>query len=495
MPGSGLVHDVVIVGYGAAGANAAIAAHDAGARVVVVEKCASGGGNSALCAGAMVLPGDLDTARAYYHALAAGTADAAMVHAFADAMMGMPALLARLGVQPRDEPTIRPTYPALMTGRLRQLHVQPTGAQGFALLDRAVRDRNIAILAGAPVTGLVQHAPTGAVRGVLARVRGEPVELLARQAVVLTCGGYASNPVLLARYNLPGAAPFIFPWGAPGNTGDGLRLAVDAGAALWHMDAVEWGKLCARVPSTQFGTAIGYGLGRTQRAGSYLLVNRAGQRFMAEDTPLSHNKAPLALLEHDGAAYRHMPAFLMCDQAFCNKGPLAPTAQMYRTKRGGVVGRALVHQVYDWSADNQAEMAAGWVIQAASIAALAGHIGVDPMMLARTVRQYNHAAADHLDTQFGRNGRTLVPLGSGPYYAVEVGLAVVNTQGGPKRNVHCQVLDRQDRAIPRLYAAGELGSFFGALYQVGSNYPEAWAFGQVAGRMAAAEPPWTGAEG
>jgi succinate dehydrogenase/fumarate reductase flavoprotein subunit len=52
------------------------------------------------------------------------------------------------------------------------------------------------------------------------------------------------------------------------------------------------------------------------------------------------------------------------------------------------------------------------------------------------------------------------------------------------------VLDYNDGVIPRLYAAGELGSFFGFLYQGGSNYPEAWAFGQIAGKRAAAETSW-----
>jgi len=71
-----------------------------------------------------------------------------------------------------------------------------------------------------------------------------------------------------------------------------------------------------------------------------------------------------------------------------------------------------------------------------------------------------------------------------------MGLVLVNTQGGPKHNKLCQVLDPDDKPIPRLYAAGELGSFFGFLYQEGSNYPEAWAFGRIAGRQAAAEKPF-----
>lgn len=79
--------DVLIIGYGAAGANAAIAAHDAGARVLIVEKMPAGGGNSAVCAGAMVIPESLEAAISYYRALSSGTADEPMIRTFAEAMM------------------------------------------------------------------------------------------------------------------------------------------------------------------------------------------------------------------------------------------------------------------------------------------------------------------------------------------------------------------------------------------------------------------------
>jgi hypothetical protein len=53
---------------------------------------------------------------------------------------------------------------------------------------------------------------------------------------------------MLANFHFPGATDYIFPWGTPGNTGDGIKLAAEAGAALWHMATVEWG-FRARKPS------------------------------------------------------------------------------------------------------------------------------------------------------------------------------------------------------------------------------------------------------
>jgi succinate dehydrogenase/fumarate reductase flavoprotein subunit len=76
---------------------------------------------------------------------------------------------------------------------------------------------------------------------------------------------------------------------------------------------------------------------------------------------------------------------------------------------------------------------------------------------------------------------------SPPYFGTELCLNIINTHGGPVHNAAAQVIGINDKPIPRLYAAGELGSFFGHLYQGGSNFPEALAFGRIAGRNAAAE--------
>ena len=483
--------DVLIVGYGAAGANAAIAAHDAGARVVIVEKLSSGGGNSAVCAGGMVIPQSLEAAIGYYRALSSGTVSDEMICAFAEAMLGIPDLLSRLGLEFITEPPIPASFPSMSDSKLKVIHINPTGENGFRFLEGQVKDRKIEVLTDAQVKTLIQNSETREVLGVKAQRKGRDIRLLARKGVILTCGGYASNPAMLANFNCPGATDYIFSWGSPGNTGDGISLASEAGAALWHMAAIEWGRFCAREPSKKFGTAIGYGLGRTKRAGSYMFVNKFGERFMAEDTRLSHCKAQLDILryDHDKGEYRNLPAFMIFDQSYLSGGPIAPTAQMLQTKRGGIVGYSLVHNIYDWSVDNQAEIDEGWVLQAKTVADLAHKIGSETDVLEETIRKFNRACAERCDSQFGRNGNTLLPFETPPYFAVELGLSVVNTQGGPKRNVNGQVLDHNDGVIPRLYAAGELGSFFGFLYQVGSNYPEAWAFGQIAGKMAAAETP------
>ena len=483
--------DVLIVGYGAAGANAAIAAHDAGARAMIIEKLAFPGGNSGVCAGAMVIPESLEEAIQYYRALSFGTAEEEMIRSFAEEMVGIPRLLSGLGVEFKVRRTEPAYFPSFLTGQVKRIQVSPTGAEGFRFLQNLVQDRKVEVLMDTPATSLIQDPRTREVIGVKAQSKGKEITVLAHRGVILACGGYEYNRGMVADFHFPGATDYIFPWGTPGNTGDGIKLASEAGAALWHIASIEWGAFNARKPSQKFGTAVGAGLGRAMPEGSFIFVNRKGKRFMPENTSLIHRKAPLEILffDHERAEYRNLPAYMVFDDAYRRKGPIASTREHFQEMWGGPVGYPAVHKIYEWSRDNQAEIDQGWVIQADTLADLAGKIGADAPALEETVRNFNRACAEGGDPQFGRPGKSLSPLATPPYYAVELALTLVNTQGGPKHDKDCQVLDFAGKAIPRLYAAGEVGSFFGFLYQGGSNYPEAWAFGQIAGKRAAAETP------
>lgn len=76
-----------------------------------------------------------------------------------------------------------------------------------------------------------------------------------------------------------------------------------------------------------------------------------------------------------------------------------------------------------------------------------------------------------------------------PFYCIKLYPATYNTQGGPRRNAQCRIVDPDNQPIPRLYSAGELGSFWGWMYNGGGNNAEALCTGQIAGRNAAAEKP------
>jgi succinate dehydrogenase/fumarate reductase flavoprotein subunit len=153
-------------------------------------------------------------------------------------------------------------------------------------------------------------------------------------------------------------------------------------------------------------------------------------------------------------------------------------------------GWILSQKIYQWSEDNSAEIESGWIKKADTIKDLAEIIKVPPEALEDTVKKYNEGCSLNNDV-FGRGEDWLEPIETPPFYTTELCAIVTNTQGGPKHNSRAQILDNNDKPIPRIYAAGELGSVFGPLYgSGGNNLPEAFAFGRIAGEHAAALKPW-----
>ena len=146
-------------------------------------------------------------------------------------------------------------------------------------------------------------------------------------------------------------------------------------------------------------------------------------------------------------------------------------------------------ECYDWSDDNSAEVTKGWIKKADSIATLAQAIGVDASTLEGAVEKWNAHCEGEEDTEFGRT-LMMSPIAAGPFYAVEISPSMLNTQGGPRRNVNAQIVRPDGSPIPRLYSAGELGSIYSYLYQGTGNIGECMAFGRIAGRNAVSEQPW-----
>jgi len=146
--------------------------------------------------------------------------------------------------------------------------------------------------------------------------------------------------------------------------------------------------------------------------------------------------------------------------------------------------------LYRWSADNSAEIDRGWILRGHTLGELAAKMRLSANnKLERSTARYNQFCGEGEDRDFGRLPDTLAPLETPPFYSIRAFPCLLNTQGGPKRDAKAQVLDPWDRPIPRLYAAGELGSIWGFMYQSGGNLGECLAFGRIAGINAASERP------
>ena len=477
--------DVVIAGYGPAGASAAIAAHDAGAHVIVVDSAARGGGNARYSGGFLF---DIPPASAVEQldALCFGRTDPRVLEVYASGLHQLSGWLGSLGgttapftPPPGRFPAPFPSWPSFPAGQdVRYGLVQGAGRPGEALwdvLDAAVRQRGIEVRFGVQAQRLDLDAAgsvTGlCVTGLGVTQAGREAILPARGGVVLATGGFEGSPALTDAY-LP-LGP-VRPVGHPGNRGAGLRMAQVAGAALWHMYGFfGWFAFAAPEFAAPFPVDV--------LAASYIVTDADGRRF-ADETGYEVHDRLRALLSY---LPRHpnrprLPSWVIFDEAARQAGPLC--------------GRLGTPNDYAWSPDNTAEIDRGWIRCADSPGELAQRIGVEPEILAGTLSDYNAAAGAGRDERFGRSPDTLVPLDTRRLYAIETWPGLGGTTGGPRHDERARVLRPDGAAIPGLYAAGSVSAVWGHLTDHGGGLTDAMVFGRYAGAEAAARAHDAGAE-
>ncbi len=499
--------DVVVVGYGAAGAVAAIEACDAGARVLLVEKMQDPGGISILSAGGIRIARDADGAFAYLRHTCGGRTPDDVLRVLADGMSTIADHLRDLCDV--DGATVRidaanGNYPFPGTDALGYAevdHVPGFGREGpeqegylaarplrpgcylmkvlMDNIDRRVADERMTVWLDAPAERLLRDA-SGTINGLRIRRRGATIDVSARRGVVLACGGFEADETMKKQYLV--STP-VLTGSFSGNTGDGIRMAQAAGADLWHM----WhyhGPYGIRNPDPDYPYGIYAKLlpmWTPERSTdalpqmAWIIVDQSGRRYVNEYPPYLSDTGVRQFDHYDPQTYRHprLPSWLIFDEAGRRRYPM---------------GRAITNDRdhhYAWSADNLREVENGILRRAESIEALAGIIGVDPASLAKTVGCWNRDCVIGLDSAFGRRPETMMSLAHPPYYAAELYPVVINTQGGPVHDSRQRVIDPFGQPIAGLYAAGELGSVFGHVYMAGGNLAECFVGGRIAGHEAA----------
>ena len=471
--------DVVVVGYGGAGATAAITAHDAEAKVLLLEKNPEGGGNTKYSGGSMRTYLDQDKAIDYFEALCEGTTERAVVEAFVRESSRNPEWVREMGgeVVPRPTGSKFPTsttaaFPTVrgsegMGPRARVKGAgEAAGIDLWGVLSRKVAEKNIQVLYSSPAKQLLVEKGVG-VTGVIAASGEKDFRVRARRGVILTCGGFEYDQTMHLNY----LGQAYFAMCNPGNTGDGIRLAAEIGADLWHMSAT------ALTFGYKFPEFV-FGIKQAMPSPGFIYVDQTGKRFMDEPGTDSHLMwAPTSHIDTKTLQKPRIPSYVIFDEDTRVRGAIASTQQ------------GKVSDYHQWSPDNSVEIRKGWIKAAENIADLAHQISIRPDLLQTTVAQYNLQCVGGYDPEYGRAPDTLVPLGRPPYHAVAMWPCLFNTQGGPKRNARAQVLDVRGNPIKRLYSAGELGSLWHRNYPGAGNVSEALAFGRIAGKNAAGEDP------
>jgi len=487
--------DIVVIGYGFAGGISAITAHDAGAKVVLLEKMPDPGGISILSGGGVAFARNAEGAFTYLKRTCNGTTPDEVLRPLAEGMVEILDWIKELakvsGTEPAEsEVRGRGTYPFPGTNDIDSIKLKDfpayssfpwaKGLRGGARLFKMVCDnvelRKIEVMLATPVKRLIADLD-GEILGVAAEHGGKEIRIKAKKAVVLACGGFENNEEMKLQYF---EAQPVFPVYL-GNTGDGIKMAQKAGAALWHM----WhfhGGYGFKYPEFPFAIRhVWAGPRKENRKMIWIAVDRFGRRFMDEYPPAPQDTGtrPLEFYDADIQDYPRIPCYLIFDEEGRKLGPAAMV----------IVNDERYH--YRWSEENSVEIEKGWIVRADTIDDIAFRIKVDPKVLRATVDRWNSHCVIGTDPDFHRPPKTMMPLLKPPFYAMEAWPIVSNTQGGPVHDPEQRVLDPLGKPIPRLYVAGEISSIFGHLYLEAGNITECFVGGKIAGKNAAREEPWS----
>lgn len=439
--------DVVVIGSGAAGMVSALTAHDAGARVIVLEKQPLTGGNSMLAAGGMnaantpqqAKRGIKDSAELMRSDTLAGgknLGDPTLVEILARESAASVAYLEQLGADLSD---VGRMGGASVNRAHRPSGGTAVGAHIVNVLRANAQQRRLDVRVNSRVVKLLE-APDGRITGVEVEGRHRGRYRIQAKAVVLAAGGFSSNPERVARYQ-PSFRGMTSS-NQPGATGDGLDLGEAKGGSLKDMNQIQIH------PSIAAGSRIL--ITEAVRGNGAILVNREGRRFFNEIG--TRDAVSQAILQQTGKS-----AFLVFDE--------------------GV--RKSLKQIDGYF---HLEL----VKEGATPEALAKVLGIPESNLKATLETYNTAVDSKQDPAFKRADLPRA-LRTPNYYAIEIMPGVHYTMGGLQIDPETRVMAKDGQPIPGFYAAGEVtGGVHGANRLGGNSISETITFGRIAGRSAAA---------
>ncbi len=466
--------DVAVIGSGATGLAAAVTLAEGGAKVIVFEKQRSLGGTSNFFQGTFAVESALQRERyvdytcdqAFKNTMdySHWRANPRLVRAIVNESGPTIAWLQEQGVVFIEATINMPESP------LTYHTIKGKGeAVVKALVDQA-KNKGATVLPGTPVVSILKEG--GKITGVVAESDGEEVEV-AVKAVVIASGGYANNKEWIKKYTGFELGTEITPVGNTGKTGDGIRMAWEAGAAEDGIETIEM----FRVGPVGDEFPMGCNLEQAT-AQPDLWITAKGERFCDEtitfwDTPVGNAQARYK---------KHGYTFSILDDSIVQR------LMEQGLDKGVGIEYPPGYKLTNLRKEIQAALDNGSkeVFAADSLEELAAQIEVDPAVLRATVDEYNGYCAQGWDELFAKDRRYLRPLVGPKFYAVRGRAVFLGTMGGIKVNGDLEVLDKKDEVIPGLYAGGfDAGGMYGDSYPIKSSSGLASSFALNSGRIAA----------
>ena len=287
----------------------------------------------------------------------------------------------------------------------------------------------------------------------------------AKRGVIMCTGTYASNQKLVWGTHFP-----YLPYASctsPYNEGDGIFLAAKAGGAVLQdvslaYDFFGW---AMRKASEEVGSAViqeDFNWKVNKWPHARVFVNRDGKRFMAEDVVTVHGRTTYPFMFWDDKAnatkgYPNMPMWGVYDQRILDSGCLWHNDKWTWAR---------TFDLAEWSQDNMKEVEKGWILKADTLDELAAKmVSTDPVTgekvvvnaegLKATIDEYNKNCEAGIDP-LGKETESLKGIYGPPYYAIELEPSIGYTTNGVSADNNSQVLDWDDKPIPRFYCAGDV---------------------------------------
>ena len=440
--------DLLIVGSGAAGFTASMAAREAGVKnLIMIEKMAVPGGNSQLAAGGMNAAGTKFQKQADIE-------DNPQLM-FDDTMKGgknvsNPDLVRVLADKSNESIEWLDKHGATLShvgqgggSSAARMHGPADGAFVGPYLSKFFRDEaaksNLDLRLNTKLVKLIKGT-NGEITGALVKGKHTGIYQIDAKAVILATGGIGANPELIQKLR-PDISPEVKTSNQPGSQGDGIILGENVGAAVVDAKEIQLN------PTLLVGSPVI--VSETVRGAGAVFVNKEGKRFISELTTRDKTSAAVS------------------------------------KQTGGVAYEIFDQKVRDKVKQTGAAFELGLAKEGRTLEELGKNAGIDPKNLAATIAQYNKYAEAGNDPEFGRP-KISAKVDTPNFYAIEVTPAIHYYMGGLKINPQAKVIDKNGKVIEGLFAAGEVtGGVHGKNRLGGNSISETITFGRISGEEAA----------